>query len=70
MAACLGGSTDKTLGIGMAARHLYKVIFMNQGKVYEIYARSISQGELFGFLEVEELVFGERSTVVVDPAEQ
>jgi len=54
----------------MAARELYKIIFMNQGQVYEIYARSVSQGGLFGFIEVEELVFGARSTVVVDPSEE
>lgn len=54
----------------MAKRLLYKVIFINQGKVYEIYARSVGQGSLFGFIEVEELVFGERTTVVVDPAEE
>ena len=41
---------------------------MNQGKIYEIYARSIAHGDLFGFLEIEEIVFGERSSVVVDPA--
>ncbi len=45
-------------------------MFVNQGKVYEIYARRVSHGELFGFVEVEELVFGERTTVVVDPAEE
>ena len=38
--------------------------------MYEIYARSVGQGELFGFVEVEELVFGERTTVVVDPSEE
>lgn len=54
----------------MAARHLYKILFISQGKVYEVYARSVSQGDLFGFLAVEELVFGERSSVVVDPAEE
>jgi hypothetical protein len=54
----------------MAAQRLYKVMFLNQGKLYEIYARSVSHGSLFGFLEIEELVFGERSTVVVDPAEE
>jgi hypothetical protein len=54
----------------MAKRHLYKVIFVNQGKVYEIYARSVIQGSLFGFIEVEQLVFGERTTVVVDPSEE
>ncbi len=54
----------------MSARRLYKISFVNQGKVYEIYARSVSQGELFGFIVVEKLVFGERSTVVLDPAEE
>src|SRR3954464_5271924 len=54
----------------MAASHIFKVVFVNQGKVYEIYARKVSHGSLFGFIEVEELVFGERSTVVVDPSEE
>ncbi len=49
---------------------IYKVIFHNQGKVYEIYAESISQGDLFGFIEIEKLVFGEKTTVVVDPGEE
>jgi hypothetical protein len=54
----------------MAASHIFKVIFVNQGKVYEIYARKVNHGALLGFVEVEELVFGERATVVVDPAEE
>lgn len=54
----------------MVASHIFKVVFANQGKVYEIYARKVSHGGLFGFIEVEELVFGERSSVVVDPAEE
>src|SRR3977135_2597379 len=54
----------------MATSHIFRIMFVNQGKVYEIYARRVSHGELFGFIEVEELVFGERSTVVVDPAEE
>ena len=48
----------------------YKVIFHNQGQIYEIYAKSVSQGRLFGFVEIEELLFGERSTVVIDPSEE
>jgi hypothetical protein len=51
-------------------RQIYKVTFVNQGQVYEIYARSVSQGTLFGFVEVEDLLFGERSQVVVDPSEE
>ncbi len=54
----------------MSDKRLYKVIFMSQGQVYEIYARNVSHGELFGFVEVEKLVFGERTTVVVDPSEE
>jgi hypothetical protein len=54
----------------MAASHIFKVLFVQQGKVYEIYARKVSHGGLFGFVEVEELVFGERSSVVVDPGEE
>lgn len=55
----------------MAASHIFKVVFVNQGKVYEIYARKVGHGAgLWGFVEVEELVFGERSAVVVDPAEE
>lgn len=54
----------------MAPGTVFKIQFVNQGKVYEIYARKIAQGRLFGFIEVEELVFGQRSTVVVDPGEE
>jgi Uncharacterized protein conserved in bacteria len=49
---------------------LYRVSFVNQGQVYEIYARSISHASLMGFVEVEQLVFGERSGLVVDPSEE
>ena len=54
----------------MSKEPLFKVVFMNQGQVYEIYARQIDQGAMFGFIAVEELVFGERTTVVVDPTEE
>jgi hypothetical protein len=45
-------------------------MFVNQGKVYEIYARKVGHGDLFGFIEVEDVLFGERSTVVLDPSEE
>ena len=54
----------------MSKAPLFKVAFMSQGQVYEVYARSVGQGDLFGFIVIEELVFGERSTVVVDPSEE
>lgn len=54
----------------MKSTSLYKVVFMSHGRVYEIYARKVGHGDLFGFVEVEKLVFGERSSVVVDPSEE
>jgi hypothetical protein len=54
----------------MATSHIFKVMFVNQGRVYEIYARKVSHGSLLGFVEVEELVFGERTAMVVDPSEE
>jgi hypothetical protein len=54
----------------MPQKRVYKVIFASQGQIYEIFARQISQGTLFGFVEVEEILFGERSQVVVDPSEE
>jgi hypothetical protein len=49
---------------------LYRVSFLNQGQVYEVYARQVSHGGMLGFVEIEKLVFGERTTLVVDPAEE
>jgi len=49
---------------------IYKVIFVNQGQVFEIFARQIYQSDLYGFIELEELVFGERSQMLVDPSEE
>ena len=49
---------------------IYKVLFINQGQVYEVYTRRVHPGSLMGFVEIEELVFGERSKLLVDPAEE
>lgn len=49
---------------------IYKVIFFNQNQVYELYVAAIYQSEMYGFVEVEEIVFGERSQMIVDPAEE
>ena len=54
----------------MAASHIFKVQFVREGKLWEVYAKKVTHGGLFGFIEVEEFVFGERSTVVVDPSEE
>lgn len=54
----------------MTKESVFKIVFLNQGNVVELYARHVVQGSLFGFIEVEDLVFGARSEVVVDPTEE
>lgn len=53
-----------------AKSYIYRISFYNQELVYEIYAKSISESEIFGFLEIQEVVFGSHSAVVVDPSEE
>jgi len=54
----------------MPEKRLYRVTFYNQGQCYELFARQVAQGGLYGFVEIEDLVFGERSQLVVDPSEE
>jgi len=54
----------------MAKRRIYRITFRNEGEVYQMYCKGVSQGGLFGFVEVEGFLFGERSTIVVDPSEE
>ena len=52
------------------ARPLYRVRFVSADKLYELYAHGVSQGELYGFVVVEDLVFGSNAGIVVDPSEE
>jgi hypothetical protein len=52
------------------SERVFKVIFLNQGQVYEIFARAVSHGTILGFVEVEELLLGGNGKLVVDPAEE
>jgi len=54
----------------MQKKSMYKIIFINQGKVYEIYAKEVLQSDLYGFIEAKGFVFGEKSSVVIDPSEE
>ena len=50
--------------------HLYRISFRNHDQIFEVYAREVSHGALLGFVEIGKLVFGEKSSVVVDPIEE
>lgn len=54
----------------MAERRIYRVSFFQQGEVYEVYAQQVTQGNMFGFVELEGLLFGESSEVLVDPSQE
>ena len=54
----------------MTAKKVYKVIFYNNEEIFEVYAAHVFPSEMYGFIEVEELLFGERSQLLVDPSEE
>lgn len=49
---------------------IYKVTFLNKGEVYELFVKQVYQSDLYGFIEVEDYVFNERTQMVVDPSEE
>ena len=49
--------------------HIYRIYFHSRGQIYEVYAHSIYQSDLYGFVEIENYIFGEKSQMVIDPAE-
>ncbi|UCE75608.1 MAG: DUF1820 family protein [Gammaproteobacteria bacterium] len=54
----------------MSSDKIYRIVFYNQGSVYEIHAHQIRQSELYPFIEVKDIIFGERSKVLIDPSEE
>lgn len=53
-----------------AEQVLYRVIFIQEDKVYEVYARYLSEESLMGFIEIEELLFNEAGSTIIDPSEE
>lgn len=51
-------------------KKLYRIKFISGDKLYEIYAKHVYQADMYGFIIIEDIVFGENSTVVVDPSEE
>lgn len=54
----------------MSEKHIYKISFINRDQIYEIYVKNIYQGDLYGFVIIEGFVFGEKSQILLDPAEE
>lgn len=60
------GKVDSRFG----PMRIFRVSFINQGKIYLLYAEAVRQAEIYGFVEIEGLIFGETSSVVIDPGEE
>lgn len=54
----------------MARKHIYRITFKNQDKLYEVYATNVGASSMLGFVEISGLLFGERSSLVLDPSEE
>ncbi|MBK1645366.1 hypothetical protein CKO25_12075 [Thiocapsa imhoffii] len=54
----------------MKPERIYRITFASRGQIYELYARQIDASSLFGFVEVADIIFGERSEILVDPSEE
>ncbi len=54
----------------MAQKNIYRVVYINEDEVFELYASNVYNSDLYGFIEVEAWLFGERSQLLVDPAEE
>ena len=48
----------------------FKISYFNYNSVYEIYAKEVYQSDMYGFIVIEDLVFGENTSLVVDPSEE
>lgn len=49
---------------------LYRVQFVSNGEHYELYVREVSQGGLFGFVEIGDFVWDNHTHIVVDPSHE
>lgn len=54
----------------MAKKRTYRVLFFNRGTVYELYVRDVHPSSVYGFVKVEGFMFGEKSSMVIDPSEE
>jgi hypothetical protein len=54
----------------MSEKHIYKVVFINQDQIYEVFVKNVYQSDIYGFVMIEDFVFGEKSPIVVDPTEE
>ena len=54
----------------MNMKSVYKIIFIQLGEIYEVFAKQIYQSDMYGFIGVEEYIFNNDKQLVVDPSSE
>ena len=49
---------------------IFSGCIFNNGKVYQLHAQQVAQGDLYGFVSIADLLFDEHTSIVIDPAEE
>lgn len=49
---------------------LYRVQFVSNGERYELYVKEVSQGSIFGFVEIGDFVWDTHTSLVLDPSHE
>ncbi|MFT4607653.1 MAG: hypothetical protein ACI9V8_000293 [Urechidicola sp.] len=52
------------------SEHTFRIQFHNNNRIYELYAHEVGQAQMMGFVEVGQIIFGEHSKILIDPAEE
>lgn len=54
----------------MKQKHLYRINYITNKDVYELYAEAVHTQEMLGFISISGLVFDQQTSVVIDPIEE
>ncbi len=49
---------------------IFRILFHNNGKLYQLHAQQVQQADIYGFVEIRGLLFEQHTSVVIDPSEE
>ncbi len=49
---------------------LFRIQFISSGEKYDLYVKEVSQGTMFGFVEIGDFVWDSHTSLVVDPSHE
>ena len=54
----------------MSDTQIYRVLYHNHEEIHQVYVKHLYQGDLYGFVVLEDFIFDEESSIVIDPSEE